>query len=276
MSPKIKKEEETISIGSSELFNSNVATVENLTINNLSPSEDIFQSPPVLIKRNKYGLIDNKTINYIYNEDGTINWRKMVKLEYLVPNRQRTQETDVSKLEDKDLLILLGGIKELAQIRGYSKVEYKVVAASETYFATSCRITWIPNYETEEKEIVFEALADATTSNTKSFARFFLAAIAENRAFVRCVRNFLKINIVSQEELGDAKLIDDSISNQENPTSPQILLEKVMKDKNISFDSLKERLIKEKFEGSENLNSLQDISKSKIFELIDRIKKIKK
>lgn len=276
MSPKIKKEENTISIGSSELFNASISQVDNITIDNSSVSEEILQSPPFLIKRNKYGLIDNKTINYIYNEDGTINWRKMVKLEYLVPNRQRTQETDVSKLEDRDLLILLGGIKELAQIRGYSKVEYKVVAASESYFATSCRITWIPNYETEAKEIIFEALADATTSNTKSFARFFLAAIAENRAFVRCVRNFLKINIVSQEELGDAKLIDDSISNQENPTSPQILLEKVMKEKNVSFDSLKERLVKEKFDGAETINNVQDIPKSKIFELIERIKKVKK
>ena len=37
-----------------------------------------------------------------------------------------------------------------------------------------------------------------------------------------------------------------------------------------------EKLVKEKFEGAESLNSVQDIQKSKIFELIDRIKKIKK
>ena len=190
-----------------------------------------------------------------------------------MPNRQKTQETDVSKLQDKDLLILLGGIKELAQIRGYTSVEYKVVAASESYFATSCKITWLPNYETGGKEIVFESLADATVNNTKSFARFFLAAIAENRAFVRCVRNFLKINIVSQEELGDAKLLDEGSSINDNPTSPQAVLEKVMKDKSITFDQLKKKLVKEKFDNAENLNSTTDIPKSKIFELIERIKK---
>lgn len=265
MSLKINDTENTISIGSAELTNLNIKTEQDIAV----------QTPPNLITRNKYGLLDNVNINYIYNEDGTINWRKMVKIEYLVPNRQKTHETDVTKLEDKDLLILLGGIKELAQIRGYTKVEYKVVAASENYFATSCRITWLPNYETDNKEVVFEALADATTNNTKSFARFFLAAIAENRAFVRCVRNFLKINIVSQEELGDAKIIDDSGSFQDNPTSPQSLLEKVMKDKGINFEQLKKRLIKEKFENAENLNSINDISKVKIFELIDRIKKVK-
>jgi hypothetical protein len=235
------------------------------------PSVEAKNKPPKLFNRNQYGLIEDENINYIYNEDGTINWRGMVKTQYLVPNRQKTQETDVSKLEDKDLLILLGGIKELAQIRGYSKVEYKVVAANETYFATSCRITWVPNYEAGGKEIVFESLADATSNNTKSFARFFLAAIAENRAFVRCVRNFLKINIVGQEELGDAKLIDDS-TPQESPTSPQALLAKVMKDKSITFDQLKKKLVKEKLENSENFNTILDIPKSKIFELIERIK----
>jgi hypothetical protein len=268
MSPKIKDNEETISIGSSELIN-HVSQTFELT------SKPVTQTPPNIITRNQYGLLENNNITYIYNEDGTINWRKMVKTEYLVPNRQKTQETDVSKLEDKDLLILLGGIKELAQIRGYTTVEYKVVAATENYFATSCRIIWIPNYETGGREIAFEALADATSNNTKSFARFFLAAIAENRAFVRCVRNFLKINIVSQEELGDAKLLDDSSTTIENPTSPQNLLEKTMKDKGITFDILKKKLIKEKFDGAENFNVITDIPKVKIFELIDRIKKIK-
>ena len=273
MSSKIKSEENTVSIGSSELFNvvnkGIDIQIENTAI--LTPQV----TPPKLVTRNQYGLIEDQTLNYIFNDDGSINWRKMVKTEHLVPNRQKTQETDVSKLQDKDLLILLGGIKELAQIRGYTSVEYKVVAASENYFATSCRITWLPNYETGGKEVIFESLADATLNNTKSFARFFLAAIAENRAFVRCVRNFLKINIVSQEELGDAKLLDDSSSVNENPTSPQSLLEKVMKEKNVNFEALKKRLIKDKFDNAENLNSISDIPKVKLFELIDRIKKIK-
>jgi hypothetical protein len=273
MSPKIKSEENTISIGSSELFNVVNKGLDVQIENTLTPTPQV--TPPKLVTRNQYGLIEDQTLNYIFNDDGTINWRKMVKTEHLVPNRQKTQETDVSKLQDKDLLILLGGIKELAQIRGYTSVEYKVVAASESYFATSCRITWLPNYETGGKEVVFESLADATLNNTKNFAKFFLAAIAENRAFVRCVRNFLKINIVSQEELGDAKLLDDSSSTNENPTSPQSLLEKVMKEKGINFDALKKRLIKDKFDNAENLTSISDIPKVKLFELIDRIKKIK-
>jgi hypothetical protein len=248
----------------------------NISYNINTSEPEVVNKPPKYITRNKYGLLEDQTIKYIFNEDNTINWRAMVKTQYLVPNRQKTSETDVSKLEDKDLLILLGGTKELAQIRGYTDVSYKVVAASESYFATSCRITWIPNYETDGRIVTFEALADATINNTKSFARFFLAAIADNRAFVRCVRNFLKINIVSQEELGDAKSLEEaSFVSNENPTSPQSLLEKIMKEKNVTFDSLKSKLIKEKFEKSEDFNSILDIPKSKIFELIERLKKVK-
>ena len=138
---------------------------------------------------------------YVFNKDGSVNWRKMVKKEFLVANKQRTNETDVSNLEDRDLLILLGGIKELAQIRGFTQVNYDVHAATQEYFATTCTIEWLPNYETSNKSVYFSALADAHQDNTYSFASNFLAATAENRAFVRCVRNFLKINIVGQEEM---------------------------------------------------------------------------
>ncbi|NBP14249.1 hypothetical protein EBU95_07595 [bacterium] len=241
----------------------------NTNISTKSANPEEHNIPSKVFSRNRYGLINSAEMNYIYNEDGTINWRAMIKPQYLVPNRQKTQETDISKLEDKDLLILLGGIKELAQIRGYTNIAYKVVAANENYFATSCKITWIPNYETEGREISFESLADASINNTKSFARYFLAAIAENRAFVRCVRNFLKINIVGQEELGDAKLIEENII-VDNPTSPYNLLDKLMKEKSITFGTLKAKLIKENIE---NISSIQDIPKSKIFELIERIKK---
>ena len=160
------------------------------------------------IKRDDDGLI--KGLDYALTEDGLIDWRKMVKHEFLVANRDRTSESDVSKLEDNQLLILLGGIKELAQIRGYSNVQYSVQTPSSDYVVATCSITWTPNYETEGREVTFSAIGDASPDNTKSFARFFLGPIAENRAFVRCVRNFLKINIVGQDEMGESKTVSSS------------------------------------------------------------------
>ena len=82
------------------------------------------------IVRDEHGLISEPKVEYVFSEDGFVNWRKMVKPEYLVANRQKTQAADVTQLEDKDLLILLGGLKDLAQIRGYSSVEYSIKTPS--------------------------------------------------------------------------------------------------------------------------------------------------
>jgi len=218
------------------------------------------------------GLSPN--VDYVFADDGMVDWRKMVKTEYLVANKERTTETDVTKLNDNQLIILLGGIKELAQLRGYTHVGYDVVSPSPEYVVATCSITWVPNYETADTEVTFSAIGDASPNNTKSFARNFLGPIAENRAFVRCVRNFLKINIVSQEELGDAKVNEQCLT--ENATSPSYTLKGVMKEKGVSFEIVKKKLVNEGFGGSEDFESIDDIPKRKIFELIERLKKIKK
>jgi hypothetical protein len=101
--------------------------------------------------------------------------------------------------------------------------------------------------------------------------------MAENRAFVRCVRNFLKINIVGSDECGDVKKgrVKEKPA-KETLTDPRSQLEELMKDKGVSFDVLKERLTKEEFKNAENLSSLDDIPKLKVFELIARLKKAAK
>jgi hypothetical protein len=202
----------------------------------------------------------------------------MIDNKWLVPNRQRTTETDVSKLKDYELIILLGGIKELAQIRGFTDVNYNVVCPSADYVAATCSINWLPNYETEDKSVTFSAIGDASPQNTSGFGQMFLAACAENRSFVRCVRNFFRINIVAQEEL--AKMVAGKSTyappeEEENKTSPGYLLKKIMKEKGVGFESVKKKLTKEKFEGLDKIASVDDIPKFKMFELIERIKTIK-
>lgn len=232
--------------------------------------EIIFTLKPIV--RDTNGLIEG--INYVFNEEGRINWRKMVKGEFLVPNKQFTEETDISKLEDNQLIILLGGLKWLAQIRGYTSVEYRPVAAKAEYFATVCRITWLPNYETEGRPIVFESQAGASQANTSGFTMDYLAEIAENRAFARCIRNFLKINIVSREELKDTTSTsssDSSIPVQSKQTSPITMLQNLMQKKGLGFEKVKARLIKDKVKGAETFTSVEDIPAAKIFELIERV-----
>jgi len=219
-------------------------------------------------KRDENGLLFKPNVPYQFNDDGSINWRAMIRQEFLVSNKERTRETDVSKLEDKDLIILLGGIKELAQIRGFTNVNYTVTSPTPDYVVAVCSINFIGNYETANKEVQFSAIGDASPFNTKDFAKNYLGPIAENRAFCRCVRNFLKINIVAQEELGKSK------EEEKNAFDPAALLQRTMKEKNLTLDNLKKRLIKENYAGAEDIASIHDIPKIKIFELIDRITKI--
>jgi hypothetical protein len=229
--------------------------------------------PPKLFKRNEYGLIEDASINYVFNEDGTINWRKMIKPEFLVPNKQVFQRRNkpipetVEGLEDNELLILLGGIKELAQIRGFSAVlPYKVTSPSNDYVIAVASIVWLPNYETSDREVQFSAIGDASAANTNGFGRNYLGPIAENRAFVRCVRNFLKINIVSQEEVGP-NAAEDSVENT------HVNLLKTLMDKHgITFDTIKKKLVEEKLDGAEEFTSINQIPKFKTYELIERIK----
>ena len=229
-------------------------------------------------KRDVNGLLE--CVDYTFNPDNTINWRAMINKEHLVPNRDsfknqkdiNLKEVDVLSLADNQLLILLAGIKELAQIRGYTNVNYKVIQAQPDYVAVKCTINWMANYETSMQEVSFSALADAHLDNTKDFAKNFLMAIAENRAFIRAVRSFLKINIVGNDEMGKTTHVDAEVEPNTLVTQPIALLEKTMEEYSITFDQIKERAVQKKMENSENWQSIKDISPLSMFTIISGIK----
>jgi len=232
----------------------------------------VINKPPTAFKRNEYGLMEDKNVKYVFSDDGSVNWRKMVKPEFLVANRDRTDESDISKLEDHELIILLGGLKDLANIRGFHSVTYTVTHASPEYVCVSCSIVWIGNYETEKGEsVLFQSVADAGLKNTEGFGQMYLAAIAENRAFCRAVRNFLRINIVAKEEIKNVKISTPTSSS--NAASPDLFLKNLMKEKKITFDTLKVKMVNEKVDGSDSWGSIKDIPRLKMFEIIERMQK---
>ena len=162
--------------------------------------------------RDEGGLL--KSVDYKFNEDGSVNWRAMVDSKYLFPNkswfeaRNKPTPRSVDGLQDNQLLIKLAGIKELAKLRGYSSVRYNVIKCEKDHVSIKCEISWVPNFENPSQEsdylpasTQFEDVANATTENTSSFATKFLETIAANRAFVRCVRNFLNVHIVGDDEI---------------------------------------------------------------------------
>jgi hypothetical protein len=239
-----------------------------------------INKPPQTFTRNKYGLIEDETVKYKFNEDGTVDWRKMIKPEFLVANRDRTDETDISKLEDNELIILLGGLKDLASVRGFNSVTYKVHEASPEYVCASCSIEWIGNYETlaavsgsQSEPVTFEAIADAGIKNTESFGQMYLAAIAENRAFCRAVRNFLRINIVAKEEIKNPKTSIPKPNT--NAASPDLFLKNLMKEKKIEFATIRGKMVEEGVDGADSWNTVKDIPRLKMFEIVERIQKKK-
>lgn len=193
-------------------------------------------------KRNEYGLLES--VDYVLNEDGSINWRAMIPNEFLYVNkewftkRNKSIPESIDGLDDKQLLIQLGGIKELAKLRGFSAraIDY---SGDHEYVTATCRIEWIGNYETSGIPIVYEDVANASVSNTDSFCHKFLETIAANRAFVRCVRNFLNIHIVGEDEIDKS---EPSAHNSQAPNflKPEGLLEKSALEKGLnSFGEFK-------------------------------------
>ena len=144
--------------------------------------------------------------------------------------------------------------------------------AQPDYVAVKCTINWISNYETNMQEVSFSALADAHLDNTKDFAKNFLMAIAENRAFIRAVRSFLKINIVGNDEMGKTTHVDSEVEPNTAITQPVALLQKTMEEHGISFDQVKERAIQKKMDGADSWNEIKDISPLAMFTIISGIK----
>ena len=224
--------------------------------------------------RNSAGLLGDGPVNYIFNEQGLVNWRAMINPKFLVPNLERTKETDISKLKDNEVLILLAGIREISALRGYNSVQYKVNSSSRDYCCVTCCINWLPNFETENTYISFESIADAHPGNTdQKMGLNYLASIAENRAFVRCVRNFLRINVRGKDELkGDYKMEDSNQNQSEEALTPKSIFNQLLKEKNISFDKVRDKLVKEGVPEAANYNSVDDIPVVQLFQLIGRLK----
>ena len=182
---------------------------------------------PESFQRDEHGLLKN--IQYVFNDDGSINWRKMVNDEHLFPNAQAFNGSPPNSIEgipDHKLLIKLAGIKELARLRGFSDISYEVVKCELDHVAVICSINFIANYETSGEPVWFQDMANATLDNTHDFGQSFLETMACNRSFVRAIRNFLNIHIVGADEIDKSNKKSSSKKSNSKPSlSPQSMLD---------------------------------------------------
>jgi hypothetical protein len=187
---------------------------------------------PSSFQRDDHGLLSN--IQYSFAEDGSVDWRSMIKDEHLFPNkswfelRKKDYPRSIDGLADHQLLIKLSGIKELARLRGFSSVHYDFVQCQIDHVAVTCSIEFMGNYETGGNPVTFQDSANATINNTNSFAKKFLETIACNRAFVRCVRNFLNVHIVGDDEIDKSDNKNQPAQNHD--LSPVGFLKKELKE----------------------------------------------
>lgn len=315
MSTKIKDKDEVIGSGKNKISNQDLAasiskaaqTAKNTKVSlnelveevvnseseNQKEDEDQLPRIPKSLKRDEFGLLEN--IEYKFKENGFVDWRKMINPNHMVLNLQYKDELqqvyqknisdlDVKEVDDKYLLVLLAGFKELAQIRGYQSVSYKVNTASSDYVSSTCGITWIPNFETKNESVYFESMADAGLNNLSGFMQMYPSCASENRSFVRSVRNFLNINIVGKDEIGgkfdqlNSVGFDDKFvkEKQFSPSEPHGVLQNILKEKNKPFDKLKDYWVSLGNEKAKEWNDLSDIPTEDVFLILDGIKKIKK
>lgn len=185
------------------------------------------QQGPKLLKRALNGLIEG--LEYKYDELGSVDWKATIPQKFLCPNeawfksRKKDVPASIEGLEDAQLIILLAGLKWAAKIRGFTSVDYQVIqnpAGQLENCIVKCTINWKENYESPACSYSEIASCNAKNADAK-FSLKFAEAIAANRAFSRCVRNYLNINIVTDveiEEQSDEKIISD-IAKKESVTS---------------------------------------------------------
>lgn len=170
---------------------------------------------------------------YKFTPEGRVDWRAMVNPKFLyVANEYKDRvvkeqgkpidQVDILTVRDDWLRIRLGGINQLANLRGYNTLEYELVAATDNKAACVCRMEFIGNFETDGKPVVCSAIASATLRSVDKQFTPYLETFAENRAFARCVKRALQINILSDVEIGgDSKKEDHSsgVSNGDEAES---------------------------------------------------------
>lgn len=251
---------------------------------------------PKISKRNEFGLREGH--EYKFREDGSVAWEKMLLPQHLVINKayenqiveklgKPLSEVTVDEVEDNQKLTLLAGSRYLLDLRGYSKLKYsQPVYGSNGSVSVECEITFIPNYETEMRELVFSGIGEATMNNTGPIGKnklnewaYYLAATAENRAFVRCLRNGLRIPILSKEE-AQFETVSQQAPIQTSGLDPHSILQGIMdakKPNKITFTILQKTVsnnYKDKVKSNpDEWTCLKDIPPNDVFTLIGLLKK---
>ena len=188
---------------------------------------------------------------------------------------EEKKEIKDTKVNESDLMILLGGFKEAAHARGLISVDYTIYEAKEDFVSLGCRL--VIKTEDGEGTADYMGLACASKENTNFPFNGFLISMAENRAFIRAVRMALNINVLGKEEVNERPVTiigsNGLLSSDGECMSPQeslaILTEKVGRN----FSDLKNKLVKNEkaYPGAKEWQGFEDVPSETCFLVINDI-----
>lgn len=244
------------------------------------PDETIKEPQnPSSLRNNDYLL--NK-VQYFFKEDGRINWRKMISKDHITLNAFNfaCRGKDVSSLSkedyqraideasEEDLVIKLGGFREIAEIRGFRSISSRIENQVDGKVSVAVTIFWMPNFE-NPTGLEVTAIASASRENTDERFAKYLETIAENRAFVRAVRHSLGIIAVGQDEIKQ----EDVKVETRNIKLHSVLLE-LMSNLGFSMSDLQTLAAKEGLEWPDNWTSVEKIDPAAVITIIPLLKQL--
>ena len=197
----------------------------------LAPSEPANR--PIPFRRDpNTGLVIGKT--YRLTPEGKIDYRAEVPTQFLyvaheyrdrVVKEQGKALADIDILQVKDdwLRIRVGGLNHLAHLRGVRSCRYPIVQTREGFAMATCEIEFIPNVESGMASEIWSSMASATIRSVDKQFIPYLETFAENRAFGRCIKRALQINILSDVEVGGEgkKAAGEDITDTQPSSSTQ-------------------------------------------------------
>lgn len=163
-------------------------------------------------KRNVDGLIDG--ITYPVDENGFINWQGMFKPEHCYPkdakakeeietrfnkNFNKLTEEELFKVSPRQYLVTLAGINYLAWLRGIKSSIPQSPIVTQNEVTSVWVVEFIPNCE-DVTGITVAGQASASLYSVSGAFQLHLAALAGNRAYIRAVRQALRIESLGKDE----------------------------------------------------------------------------
>lgn len=227
--------------------------------------------------------------------DGAFDWKSLIPKKYfyinpnLPPGVIKMIETkhgcsineinleEANDIDDSHLILTMRGIKYVARLHGFSEVTYRYPVVQPNFVVATCRITFLANPASGNRVVTFEDSASATRENTNDMGYRYIVETATNRAFCRCVRNFLGINVVTNIELmNDAEASTSLEVEDEQYSGPYQILFNKMESYRISFETLINALVEaNKIPADHGYKSLRSLPPRLVFTCLQTVEALR-